>query len=131
MNQPPLNPDALEAAVKAIDPGLYGDFEADLVKHAGFTEEKAREYVIAKKRRTEDFARAAVSAYLAVAQPAVNSVEEVPAKLQIISWEEEPEHECWKLAPDETFVGLIVKSGRSWTPRDKYTLNIERPAVKP
>ncbi|WP_440102419.1 hypothetical protein [Glutamicibacter mishrai] len=75
----------------------------------------------------EAYAYGANEALKRLAQPVVNSVEEVPAKLQIISWEEEPEHECWKLAPDETFVGLIVKSGRSWTPRDKYTLNIERP----
>lgn len=76
-NQSPLNPDALAASAKVIDPGLYGDVEADLVKHAGFTEEKAREYVIAKKRRTEDFARDSVSAYLDVAQLVVNSVEEL------------------------------------------------------
>lgn len=73
----------------------------------------------------------AIRAYLAVAQPEVNSVESIPAQVQVISWEEEPEHECWKLAPDETFVGLIVKSDRAWSPADRYTLNIERPEVKP
>ncbi|MGP9528163.1 hypothetical protein [Glutamicibacter sp. AOP5-A2-18] len=70
-----------------------------------------------------------VDNHLTVAQPVVSSVEELPAQVQVISWEEEPEHECWKLAPDETFVGLVVKSDRAWSLADKYTLNIDRPEV--
>lgn len=72
---------------------------------------------------------AAVSAYLAAAHPEVNSAEDVPASLQCIAWEEEPEHGLWKITEDETFVGLIIKAGRSWSPADKYTLRIERPEV--
>ena len=77
----------------------------------------------------DDLTACAIEAYLAVAQPEVNSVEAIPAQVQVISWEEEPEHECWKLAPDETFVGLIVESDRAWSPADRYTLSIERPEV--
>jgi|GEM_PF-5147381 len=160
-NPEALDQQALEAAAKALNPGLYGDFEESLVKHAGFSEEKASQYVEAKKRRHEELAYAAVSAYLAAlpasrtftnpltaphrtttgavsdvgnmgvptpdtAPRAIETVEEIPATIQVISWEEEPEHECWKLSPDETFVGLIVKSGRSWSPADQYTLRVER-----
>lgn len=59
MNQPPLNPDALEAAAKATMGTVYGKLPAEEMHVA--------------------VARAAVSAYLAVAQPVVNSVEELDA----------------------------------------------------
>lgn len=116
MNQPPLNPDALDNLAQVV---------------LGISTEEWNEHDEDEKRQALAPYTRIIETYLAAALPEVTSVEEVPAKLQIISWEEEPEHECWKLAPDETFVGLIVKSGRSWTPRDKYTLNIERPEVKP
>lgn len=107
MNQPPLNPDALAEAIDTIGRLNVASVEPAIV------------------------GRLAIETYLAVAQPVVNSVESIPAQVQAISWEEEPEHKCWKLAPDETFVGLVVKSDRAWSPADKYTLNIERPEVKP
>lgn len=180
-NQTPLNPDALEAAAKA----LYDHFKNQAANDGdSWPEWEERDEVGHGVAR--DDAEAAVSAYLAVAQPVVhpsegerlvrelhskeparyygtdlnpnnefdcsccgegrpwpcatirtldaaqpvvNSVEGIPAQVQVISWEEEPEHECWKLAPDETFVGLIVKSDRAWSPADKYTLNIQRPVV--
>ncbi|GAA2941182.1 hypothetical protein ACFO7V_16690 [Glutamicibacter bergerei] len=104
-NQPPLNPDALAHARSAA---------FDCWENGG---------------NMDDLAECAIEAYLAVAQPVVNSVESLPASLQCIAWEEEPEHGLWKITEDETFVGLIVKSGRSWSPADKYTLRIERPEV--
>lgn len=62
-----LNPDALEAGAKALLFEDCGDYSRwDLMDEAGqqiFTE----------------YARAAASAYLAVAQPVVNSVEELEA----------------------------------------------------
>lgn len=79
MPDTPLNPDALEAGAKAIDPGVYGTFEADLVKHAGFSKTAAREYADAKKRQLEGMARAAVSAYLAAALPEMTEREQVTA----------------------------------------------------
>ncbi|QDY64859.1 hypothetical protein FQA45_00220 [Glutamicibacter halophytocola] len=119
-DETPLNLDALEAGAKALLAVQQPEVSADYAWNVQF--EDGRDEL-----RSE--ARAAVSAYLAVAQPVVNSVEAIPAQVQVISWEEDPEHECWKLGPDETFVGLIVKSGRSWSPADKYTLHVERPAV--
>ena len=103
----PLNEEALEAGAKAIDPGLYLDFETDLVNRAGFSEEKAREYVTAKKRRNEELARDVVSAYLsAVPADTVNSVEEL----------------------DKLPVGSVVRSGG----REFYkTSYIEHPWILP
>ncbi|MGP9727927.1 hypothetical protein [Glutamicibacter sp. AOP3-A1-12] len=57
-NQPPLNPDALEVACDAVIDASFG--------------QELPEAPI-------DLATAAVSAYLAVAQPEVNSVEELDA----------------------------------------------------
>lgn len=108
MPNTPLNPDALEAA-------------ADAVVDASFGQELPEAPI--------DLATAAVSAYLTVAQPEVNGVVDVPATMTCIAWEKEPEHGLWKISEDETFVGLIVKAGRSWSPADKYTLRIERPEV--
>lgn len=65
-NQPPLNPDALDAAAKALEERITTD-TADL--------EADGQMRLA--RRLE--AQAAVSAYLAAAQPVVNSVEELDA----------------------------------------------------
>ena len=59
MNQTPLNPDALEAAFKALDSNFNPD-----------------QYPI-MAAMFKDYAETAVSAYLAVAQQEVNSVEEL------------------------------------------------------
>lgn len=75
----------------------------------------------------DTYYRMAKVALEAAAQPrTVETVEEIPADLQIISWEEGPEHESWKLSPDETFIGLSIKTDRSWSLADRYTLRIER-----
>lgn len=108
INDIPLNPAALEAAAKALDSNFNPD-----------------QYPI-MAAMFKDYAETAVSAYLAAAQPVVNSVEVIPAQVQVVSWDEEPEHEQWKITPEETFVGLILKSGRSWSPSDQYTLHVER-----
>ncbi|PRB78263.1 hypothetical protein CQ012_02420 [Arthrobacter sp. MYb214] len=121
-DQPPLNPDALEAGAKAL-------FLRERKYHTPSIECPEPPNWEDLTETSMEHYRGNARAVLAVAQPVVNSVEGIPAQVQVISWEEEPEHECWKLAPDETFVGLIVKSDRAWSPADKYTLNIQRPEV--
>lgn len=122
MPDTPLNPDALEAGAKAL-------FMRERKYHTPSIECPEPPNWEDLTETSMEHYRGNARAVLAVAQPEANSVESIPATIQVISWEEEPEHECWKLAPDETFVGLIVKSDRAWSPADGYTLNIERPEV--
>ena len=117
MPDTPLNTDALTSNAELFKVASTHHFQG-IECLCGFKSARSRD-------RTEHI----MLHTLAVAQPVVTSVESIPAQVQVISWEEEPEHECWKLAPDETFVGLIVKSDRVWSPADKYMLNIERPEV--
>lgn len=82
MNQTPLNPDALEAA-------------ADAVIDASFGQELPEAPI--------DLARAAVSAYLAVAQPEVSSVEELealPVDSVVLDRFDYPHHKCAQSTPD-------------------------------
>lgn len=69
MPDTPLNPDALEAASRVNDPEAWSMID-DIPNDPGAM--RLRESLIAEAGRT-------VSAYLAVAQPEVNSVEELDA----------------------------------------------------
>jgi len=62
-------------------------------------------------------------------QSVSNSVEELDAKIHLISWDPQPECGHFSLKPDETFVGVVVRTDRSWSLGDKATLRIERPEV--
>jgi len=68
-NQTPLNHEALEAAAKAIFDVRDDEFDLEDWDDLGATE----------RERYECDARAALSAYLPVAQPVVNRVEEIYA----------------------------------------------------
>lgn len=118
MTNTPLNPDAVTVVARALNEAGWTCYEGGMEPGNYDKCEDCQEVC-------DKIARKALAA-LPVAQPVVNSVEVIPAQVQVISWEEKPEHECWKLNPDETFVGLIVKSERSWSPADRYALNIER-----
>ncbi|MGP9033657.1 hypothetical protein ACT17S_11365 [Glutamicibacter mysorens] len=69
MPDTPLNPDALEAASRTVHPGYWNLIDK-------YPEER-----IAQKSKSNliEEAHSTVSAYLAVAQPEVNSVEELDA----------------------------------------------------
>jgi len=105
VNQPPLNPDALAHARSAT---------FDCWENGG---------------NMDDLAECAIEAYRAVAQPVVDSVESIPAKIHLISWDGNHELEA-ELAPDETLVVLTVKTDRSWSLGDKAELSIYRPEVR-
>lgn len=104
-DQPPLNPDARRAAfeaVQAIDgPASIGSMEV---------------------------VDAAVSAYLAVAQPVVNRVESLPAKMRMLAWEG-GEFEVGEIPEGHVLVGFEMATDRAWSMADKVTIHIERPEV--
>lgn len=116
MNQPPLNPDALRvattAAHDAVDWQMYDVTKFDL-------EDSVDVATIA-----------AVSAYLTVAQPVVNSVESIPAKMRMLMWEG-GEVEVGEIPDGFVLVGFEMETDRAWSMADKVTINIERPEVKP
>jgi len=73
-NQTPLNPDALEVAAKA----LYDHFKNQAANDGDSWPELEERDEVGHGIARDD-AEVAVSAYLAVAQPVVNSVEELDA----------------------------------------------------
>lgn len=120
MPNTPLNPDALEAMSREIDPDwwqIIERFPDDLLAP------KYREIAISKAERF-------IRAYLAVAQPVVSSVESLPAKMRMLAWEG-GEIEIGEIPEGHVLVGFEMATDRAWSMADKVTIHIERPEVKP
>ena len=98
----PLNPDALKAG---LDAG-----------HCA--------YAIGGDQ--DDVSRAAITGYLlAAAQPVVNSVESLPAKMRMLAWEG-GEIEIGEIPEGHVLVGFEMATDRAWSMADKVTIRIER-----
>lgn len=112
MNQPPLNPDAFDAAWEA----LYEAFSGRIGDLNG--------------NDCERMAETAIQAYLAAALPEVTSVESIPAKMRMLMWEG-GEVEVGEIPDGFVLVGFEMETDRAWSMADKVTINIERREVKP
>ncbi|GGJ59119.1 hypothetical protein [Glutamicibacter ardleyensis] len=69
-----------------------------------------------------------VDNYLAVAQPVVNRVESLPAKMRMLAWEG-GEIEVGEIPEGHVLVGFEMATDRAWSMADKVTIHIERPEV--
>ena len=113
----PLNPDAIEHAIKEVyGDGPRMDWPSDMTGY----------------QTHRDYARTIVeqiaSAYLAVAQPVVNSVEVIPAKMRMLAWEG-GEFEVGEIPEGHVLVGFEMATDRAWSMADKVTIHIERKAA--
>lgn len=108
----PLNPDALVDAVRAYQ-------VARTEMHTNGSYDRAR-HLLSRS----------ISAYLAAAQPVVNSVEVIPAKMRMLAWEG-GEIEVGEIPEGHVLVGFEMATDRAWSMADKVTIHIERPEVKP
>ena len=116
MTDTPLNPDALEAASRATyemrNPESWAHSWEEL-------DPKEREEEWVKPART------VATAYLSVAQPVVNRVESLPAKMRMLAWEG-GEFEVGEIPEGHVLVGFEMETDRAWSMADKVTIHIER-----
>lgn len=116
MPDTPLNPDGVEALAFHL-------FESE----GGEQKNWDRPGVVMKDYYREAATNAAI-AYLAAAQPVVNSVESLPAKMRMLAWEG-GEFEVGEIPEGHVLVGFEMETDRAWSMADKVTINIERPEV--
>ncbi|MGP9781841.1 hypothetical protein ACT3UQ_05200 [Glutamicibacter sp. AOP12-B1-11] len=108
MNPTPLNPDALKEAGRVL-------------KNLVSCEEPEK-----RCDGCEHEAGMIVSAYLAAAQPVVNSAEAIPAKMRMLAWEG-GDFEVGEIPEGHVLVGFEMATDRAWLMADKVTIRIERP----
>lgn len=101
-NQPPLNPDAL------ANLRLLADRATEEVRHAVIEPDILHKLLD-----------------LATAQPVVNSVEVIPAKMRMLAWEG-GEFEVGEIPEGHVLVGFEMATDRAWSMADKVTIRIER-----
>ncbi|MGO2030622.1 MAG: hypothetical protein ACTH2A_06715 [Glutamicibacter ardleyensis] len=114
----PLNPDAVTAVARALNEAGWTCYEGGMEpgKYDGC--EDCQEVC-------NELARKALAAYLAVAQPVVNSVESLPAKMRMLAWEG-GEFEIGEIPEGHVLVGFEMATDRAWSMADKVTIHIER-----
>lgn len=108
MPDTPLNPEAVSSIADVI------------LRHCGG-------YVDTTRADAERAAKAVLRS-LAVAQPVVNSVESIPAKMRLLMWEG-GEFEVGEIPDGFVLVGFEMETDRAWSMADKVTINIERREV--